>query len=99
MTKGFSVDDLRSFNETIPLPFEDITLKAKTKCRTYDVSFLTGVTYLRLVEMKNCTLTVPTCIVETCLSRTEHVTVSGADNVTILSSVDKRDTTVLYPKL
>ena len=34
LTKGFSVDDLRSFNETIPLPFEDITLKAKTKCST-----------------------------------------------------------------
>ena len=98
MTKGFSVDDLRSFNETIPLPFEDITLKAKTKCSTYDI-FPTGVSYLRLVDMKNCTLTVPTCVVKISLSRTDHVTVSGADNVTRLSSVDISDTTVFSPKL
>ena len=96
----FGVDDLRAFNELLPVPFSGVAMKCKPECAECDLSFLTQMTGLYFRNVNHCTLSLPTNIGELLLDEdVTHVTVLGTDNLTHLSVRSESITTTPCPKL
>ena len=99
LSEAFGVDELRAFNEVLPLPFSDVEVVFDRECAKCDISFLTGITCLNVNGMKNCTLTLPVSVVRLTMSLDSmHVRVSGTENLTHLFS-NMSVTTTPCPKL
>ena len=100
LTPAFGVDELRAFNEVLPIPYNDIEMTFGTPCAACDVSFLTGVTRLDVSRLKRCTLAVPTSLVELRLDeQSRRVTVSGTENLTRLVVQNQSIRTTPCPRL
>ena len=105
LTPAFGVDELRAFNEALPIPYNHVELTFETPCAACDVSFLTSVKTLNVKNFEGRTLTVPTGVVGLRLDeRSERVTVSGTENLTSLNvnhldMANQTTTTTPCPKL
>ena len=101
ITDAFGIDDLRAFNQKLPLPYTNVKLGFETVCAVCDISFLTGVTKVEVARLRWSTLTLPTSVVdlELCYS-TNHVSVLGTESVTRLCAPNNNTITIApCPKL
>ena len=100
LSDGFGVDDLRAYNDVLPLPYTLVTLEQKTTCAACDLSFLTGVTGLWVMGLTDATLTLPPRLVHLSVDDgSRQVTVSGTENLTSLSVSSEDSRTTPCPKL
>ena len=96
----FGADDLRAFNEVLPVPFKSIEMDFRSSCYKCDVSFLRYVTKLHVSGLKGCTLTIPTSVLDLEMdSDTKRVGVSGTENLTSLRVENDTVGTTPCPRL
>ena len=95
---GLGLDELRAFDEVAPIAALDLFFDEP--CPRCDLSFLNSITALTTTFLRGCRLTIPTILVSLSLDAfTENVRVSGTDNLTRLSVVDKNAVIAPCPRL
>ena len=100
LSDGFGVEELRAFNETLPVPYTAVTVWSAGAMDVCDVSFLTLVTTLRVTDVRGCALTLPTSVVHLEVGvKTERVSVSGTEHLTKLLVLNNSTTTTPCPAL
>ena len=102
LTYGFGVDELRAFNDALPLPFREVGLQCEdlSASGNSDISFLTAVTELSVDDLEYCALALPTSVARLVLSSdVSGVSFSGTENLTHLDVRHRSVTTTPCPRL
>ena len=100
LSAGFGADELRAFDEALPVPFTHATLQSTAKLKTCDISFLTGMTKLDVRDVKGCTLRLPARLANlTLFDTTGRLTVSNTENLTHLENRSKTNKLTACPSL
>ena len=99
LSDGFGPDELRAFDEVLPLPHRVVTMRFKMACAECDLSFLTGLKGLLVEGLNDCSLTLPTNVVSLSLRDTQRVSVFGSDNLTSLRAANESVTITPFPRL
>ena len=98
ITDKFTLDDLRAFNDAVPVPHREARLWFP-KGTANDVSFLTRLTLLNVWGVSECTVAIPTSVVKLKLFETPQVSISGTENLTYLNASFGDVTTTPSPRL
>ena len=99
ISNDFGVEELRTFNNTLPVPFKQLTMQFHLHPAVCDVSFLTSLSRLSISSLRQSRLALPTSVVELQAVNTRALSLSGTEHLTRLALVMGEATVKSCPRL